>query len=234
MNAPPLASLAWERFRRRGYPALISHGAGNSAAEVGHSLDAGADFVEIDIWFRKGRFEARHERRLGMVPLLFEKWYLAFARARGHSLTNLVAALAGETGVFLDIKSSAEATPGELARIFAEAPAGLPVAASSQQWQALRDLHDVMPSVPLFYSIDVVAQLDLFLSVMRRDWRPSGVSCRWSLLSPSIVDRLHGRGLLVVAWTVDDPKEAATLAEWGVDGITTHRVGEFRSLLAPS
>jgi len=78
-----------------------------------------------------------------------------------------------------------------------------------------------------FYSIDVRAKLDLFLSVSDRDVRPRGVSCRHSLLSAPIVQRLRDRGLLVVAWTVDDADRARELVDWGVHGITTHRVAEM-------
>jgi glycerophosphoryl diester phosphodiesterase len=85
--------------------------------------------------------------------------------------------------------------------------------------------------VALFYSIDVQAKLDLFLSVSARDDHPSGVSCRHTLLDKDVIDRIHALGLQVVAWTVDDPRRAEELARMGVDGITTHRVSAMRELL---
>ena len=36
------------------------------------------------------------------------------------------------------------------------------------------------------------------------------------------VAEAHRRGLVVNAWTVDDPKVAEQLAEWGVDQITSN------------
>jgi glycerophosphoryl diester phosphodiesterase len=86
--------------------------------------------------------------------------------------------------------------------------------------------------VDLFYSIDVPAQLELFLSVLLHDDTPQGVSCRHQLLTPALVADLHERGLLVVAWTVDDADRAQEIASWGVDAITTHRPGEVRAHLA--
>ena len=66
-----------------------------------------------------------------------------------------------------------------------------------------------------------------------RDLRPRGVSCRHSLLTPRVVEALHAKDLLVVAWTVDDIDRAAELVGWGVDGLTTHRVAEMRAEFAP-
>jgi glycerophosphoryl diester phosphodiesterase len=99
--------------------------------------------------------------------------------------------------------------------------------ASSQEWKALRAIREVCPEVDTYYSIDVAAKLDLFLSVSERDERPRGVSCRHTLLTRETVAGLHSRGLLVVAWTVDDIERARELASWGVDGLTTHKVAEF-------
>ncbi|WP_373324439.1 glycerophosphodiester phosphodiesterase [Tepidiforma flava] len=88
-----------------------------------------------------------------------------------------------------------------------------------------------MPAIDLLYSIDVRAKLDLFLSVAERDPLPRGISCRHTLLTRPIVEELRRRGLAVVAWTVDDLDRAQELADWGVDGITTHRVAELREAL---
>lgn len=103
------------------------------------------------------------------------------------------------------------------------------IVASSQQWATLRALSVHLPEVDTFYSVDVPAKLDLFRSVTDRDGRPAGVSCRHSLLTRALVRELIDRGLMVVAWTVDDPVRARELVEWGVHGITTHRVAEMRA-----
>ena len=51
---------------------------------------------------------------------------------------------------------------------------------------------------------------------------------RGDLATPGFVDDAHRLGLRVIAWTVNDPADAATLAARGVDGICTDDV----SLLA--
>ncbi len=41
-------------------------------------------------------------------------------------------------------------------------------------------------------------------------------------LTREIVEECHKNGIIVNTWTVDDPEDAKTLAEWGVDQITTN------------
>jgi len=231
VSAPSPAAATWRDFDERGFPAVIAHAAGNNAATVDLAVEGRADYVEVDVWFRRAGFEIRHERRLGRVPVLYEKWYLAKAPASPFTLLNLFEQLSGKAGVFLDLKSGRAAAAESVAALVAMSPGDNRIAASSQWWPILRHLHDIAPQIPLFYSIDCEAKLDLFRSVIRRDHRPAGVSCRATLLSEPIVEELKARGLRVVAWTVDDLSRAAELASWGVDGITTHLPGDVHTLL---
>ncbi|MEP6872397.1 MAG: glycerophosphodiester phosphodiesterase [Anaerolineaceae bacterium] len=215
----------------RAGPALIAHGAGNSPVRVASATEEGADFLEVDLWLHHGRFEARHERAVYPIPLLFEKWYLRWAPKRPFGLAELLGAAAGRARVFLDMKSGGEEAARLLCRSIEAAGAVPRIAASAQQWRFLRAIHAIVPEVETFYSIDVQAKLDLFLSVHERDRQPKGVSCRHFLLSAEVVQRLHERDLWVNAWTVDDVERAQLLAAWGVDAITTNHVGDLRKAL---
>jgi glycerophosphoryl diester phosphodiesterase len=46
------------------------------------------------------------------------------------------------------------------------------------------------------------------------------LDCR--MLSAALIEQLHGRGLEVWTWTVDDPRRAALLIPWGIDAVTTN------------
>jgi len=212
-------------------PAIVAHGAGNSAALVREAIDLKADFVEVDLWVHRGRFEARHERAAYPLPVLFEKWYLRWAPRRRFGLGELVREAGGQAGLFLDLKSGGAEAARLIRRALDEAGPGASLVASSQHWETLRAVSRAAPEVDLFYSIDVPAKLHLFLSVLQRDGAPRGVSCRHELLSLETVKELHDRGLLVAAWTVDEPDRAAELAAWGVDALTTHRVADVRQRL---
>ncbi|MGB4861124.1 MAG: glycerophosphodiester phosphodiesterase [Tepidiformaceae bacterium] len=211
-------------------PAIIAHGGGNNLATARKFLDAGADYLEVDLWLHKGRFEARHERRMRWLPLLFEKWYLSRPARGDYGLAQLLAECEERgAGVFLDLKNGGAASAALLRTTIATSGHSGRVVASSQQWRTLRAINEITPDVDSFYSIDVQAKLDLFRSVVDRDTRPRGVSCRHSLLSRRVVRELHDRGLLVVAWTVDEMDRARELVDWGVDGLTTHNVAEMRT-----
>lgn len=215
-------------------PAIIAHSAGNTRRTAREGLAAGADYIEVDLFVHRGQFESRHERRLPFLPFFVEKWSFRPAPRNPFPLSALLGEAAPPAGVFLDLKNAPANAP-RLVReaVLAAAPSCYPVA-SSQDWDILRGLATVAPEVALFYSIDVQAQLDLFLAVGERDTRPLGVSCRESLVTRQLVESLHERALRVVAWTVDDLERAAELAAWGVDGITTRRVAAVRARLAPA
>jgi len=228
MTAPGRSPFALVDGRKG--PAIIAHGGGNTTASAHESLHAAADYLEVDLWLHKGRFEARHERRVRWLPILIEKWYLRRVPSAHFGLDELFQEAHGHgAGLFLDLKNGGPASAHALRRAIAAASPSMPIVASSQQWLALRAVREFVPQVEAFYSIDVRAKLELLFSVMDRDNRPAGVSCRHTLLSESIVRRLHDRGLAVVAWTVDDLERARELVSWGVDGLTTHRVAEMHA-----
>lgn len=211
-------------------PALIAHAAGNTPGSASARLAEGADFAEVDVWAYRGRLERRHERRVPFTPILFERWYARWAASPPPTLADLIAEVGPNGGIFLDLKngSGSAALAGEAV---AAAGPGLPVCASSQLWPVLRRLHRALPTMEMFYSIDVEAQLALFLSLADHDPTPSGVSCNHEHLEPALIRRFHDSGLAVVAWTVDDPERACELARAGVDAITTNRVLAIREAL---
>jgi glycerophosphoryl diester phosphodiesterase len=189
-----------------------------------------ADYLEIDLWVHRGRFEARHERRLPFhLPGIYERWYLHRPPADRDPLGTILHACEEHTGLLLDIKNGNHLPSTMVARALAKWEQTAAVAASSQHWPALRAIARAAPAVAVYYSVDVVAKLDLLFSVARRDPLPAGISCRHSLLTREVVERLHDEGLAVIAWTVDNEKRAVQLAEMGVDAITTHRVRELRA-----
>lgn len=211
-------------------PAIIAHGAGNSPQRARQAVADAADFLEVDLWVHRGRFEARHERRLAPLPLLFEKWYLRSVPRRPFGLTELLGESTADAGVFLDLKNGG-AEAARLVRAAMDSTPGATMIASSQFWHILRAVRDRCPAMELFYSIDVEAKLDLFTSVGGRDVRPRGVSCQHNLLTARTIHLFHERGLQVVGYTIDDLDRARELIGWGIDGVTTHRVRELREMV---
>jgi hypothetical protein len=172
-------------------PALIAHGAGNTAEKARRAVAEVADFLEIDLWVHLGRFEARHERAFYPLPLLFEKWYLRLAPRRPFGLADLLRETSGGPEVFLDLKNGG----GEAARLVRqaldEADGQRRLVASSQHWPTLRAVRDA-PEVTFIRSTFGQAR-PLPLDRGTR-CRTRGVSCRQRLVTSELVERLHGQG----------------------------------------
>ena len=60
-------------------------------------------------------------------------------------------------------------------------------------------------------------------------WSP-----RHSELTPQLLERAHRAGLRVVPWTVNNPRDVARLAAWGVDGLITDDPVMARAVLHPA
>lgn len=60
-----------------------------------------------------------------------------------------------------------------------------------------------------------------------------GVDCavNENILNAEFVQRLHGEGMLVAVWTVDQPGQARRLIEMGVDSITSNRAAKLRDMI---
>jgi glycerophosphoryl diester phosphodiesterase len=209
-------------------PAIIAHAA-NSVEGIRAAIAAGADLLEADFWSRGPALEARHDRRAGWLPVLYERWRLGLAPRRPLEADSLFEAIGDARSVFFDFKGGTHATVQQLAAAL-HGHAGRRHAASSQNWETVRAVADAGLPVDLFYSVDVPAKLDLLRSVRRRDQRMAGISCNHRLLDRDTIRQIHDLGMAVVAYTVDDPGRATELSLFGVDGITTHRVRELRAL----
>jgi glycerophosphoryl diester phosphodiesterase len=57
----------------------------------------------------------------------------------------------------------------------------------------------------------------------------SGMAINYKFLSPSLVQEIHQKGLKIVAWTVNDPKDIRRAVNLGVDGIISDNPGVVRT-----
>jgi glycerophosphoryl diester phosphodiesterase len=60
------------------------------------------------------------------------------------------------------------------------------------------------------------------------------ISIRHSLLTRERVADLRGRGVTMIAWTVNDAARAHELISWGVDGITSDSLVLLQRLRDPA
>ena len=188
----------------------------NTLVAVRGAIRAGADMVEVDVQETSdGEIVAFHDerlRRLCGVPGRVG----ATTLARLHALNPLVPTLAevlrmcrGRVGVLVEIK---RADPLKVAAVIKQCRMEDETIVFSFSVKQIRALTG--SGLRLFGLVEFGLRFGVPVAGM-------GLSRRL-MRSRRVVDRLHGRGLEVFVWAVDDPAEMARLAEWGVDGIITN------------
>jgi len=212
---------------RRGFYA-IAHRAGNNLHSLEEAIEAGVDAIECDFWHSRGRLVLRHERKLPLLPVLFDRWHLRFALGE-LSLRDLLREINFRTELFLDIKSATPRAADAVVGLCRDLDAMMPrTQVSSPRWKLLDRIAAAGAGMRLFYSIgDPRAVEPLLRRAAAGDRRPAGTSIRHTLLRPRLVERFHAAGLEVYAWTVNDAARARELLSWRVDGIISDDMAMF-------
>jgi len=228
-----------------GRPLRIAHAYGNRRDKIEAAATADIDFIEADIWYRAGELWVRHERRLGFLPLLFDRrpqgvncvgpWALTVFP--GHyirldldplTLSELLKRTRGTRRLLLDLKgdhptAAARAYAQTLARTLTDAKCEESVIVCGQT-DVLDDVREAAPHLDVRHSIERQQQWDRFLRRLEADPSLPGVCLHHKLLSDERAQLLEEKGLQVFCWTVDDPAEARRLIRMGVDGIISNSI----------
>jgi glycerophosphoryl diester phosphodiesterase len=223
----------------------IAHAYGNLRDKIETAAAADVDFIEADLWYRAGEVWVRHERRLGCLPLLYDRrpvgvesvgpWAIPlFARyylrldVDPLRLTELLGTTRGRRRLLLDIKDKLDeedgrAYAGVLVRILAEAGCE-ESAILCGQTATLDSVREIAPQLDVRYTVEKQGQWDGFLRRLDTDRGLRGVSMYYKFLSDPVARFLEENGLEVFCWTVDDPEEARRLVALGADGITSNSI----------
>jgi glycerophosphoryl diester phosphodiesterase len=227
-------------------PLVISHAAcaghapENTLAGVRRALELGADAVEVDVRATAdGVPVLLHDETLerttsGRGPLRS----LPFAALGGldagqgervPALAAAVALLAGRALLVAEIKEA-----GIEARVEAAlAPLG---PQGGQVWSFLPDVlaayGRLAPHRPrvLLVGAEGLGQWPRPLA-LARELGAAGLSVRHEALTPPRVAQVREAGLLLYAWTADDPHDLGRLLALGLDGIVTNYPDRLRALL---
>lgn len=93
------------------------------------------------------------------------------------------------------------------------------VVIQSFDFRVLKYWHEKYPEVRLAALVENLNTVDE--NIKQLGFRPSIYSPDYKLLSKGEIKYIHGLGMRVIPWTVNDEKEMQELKTWGVDGIIT-------------
>lgn len=222
-----------ERIGHRGAKTELPE---NTIGAFKRAFDRGADSIELDVHATfDGVVVVHHDPTLGR----------GFRNMAGRAIADLdwrTLAGAGESGavripmlsdvfgivpgggtVYVEIKGAdIEAL---VAQVIANARTRCAV--HSFDHACIERMRQLAPAIPRGILIDR-ADTDVLAAMSRTGARD--VWPEWSLIDPELVERVHGAGGRVIAWTVNDVTSAAALVKMGVDGICTDDVRMLDSI----
>ncbi len=202
------------------------------------ALEIGVDMIELDVHLtRDQQLVVLHDRELGrtvqargavrehtlaeLCELDAGAWFaLEYVGARVPSLGDVLDLTAGQAALNVEIKSPApdwEATAHVLLDLLAAKGRLDSTIVSSFDMGALRAVRERSAAA----RIGVLwksADLDP-LWLLAEGLEARSLHLLNGLIDAAVVETAHGRGLGVIAWTVNDPQAIAQLAALGVDGI---------------
>lgn len=223
----PLSRSAIDRAPRI---TRIAHRAGNDRAALRRAIEAGVDWIEIDLWYAWGRLVARHERGVWRLPVVYDKWHVRLLRERLLDLDELIEMTAGGPQLFIDLKGTSPRLPRAIVHTLQRHGACDRAAVCGQYWPPLDAIGAEEPRIRVFHSLGRPEHVRLHLDRMSRQTPSHGVSVAHWLLTPQIVAELGQDGREVFAWTVNQPARASTIVAWGVHGVISDRLDLLSAL----
>jgi glycerophosphoryl diester phosphodiesterase len=118
-------------------PLLIAHRVGNKPADVPAAVAAGADLIEADVHLYRRRLEVRHTKTMGVLPWLWDRWYVVPARDERLVLAALLAGIPDDTRLMLDLKGWHPWLGRSIAKAMEAAAPGRRYVVASRQWGML-------------------------------------------------------------------------------------------------
>jgi fructose-1,6-bisphosphatase/inositol monophosphatase family enzyme/glycerophosphoryl diester phosphodiesterase len=204
---------------------------------VRSAVDAGAGFVEIDVRVtRDGSVVLLHDatlarlwgldRQISAVSFA-EVAELGEGENRIPLLADVLTVVAGTPSTLLiDIGTQEVAEAAVEVVLHSGSGARVAWCGDLEAMNAVRRL-DPEASIWLPWDRRDVPPADVLASL-----RPDVVNSEYVVLSQELVDAVHGEGLGVACWTVDDDDAMRWALALGVDAVTTNRLSSFRKVIA--
>ena len=233
MSHPPHVP---QKVAHRGAPRELRE---NTLPSFLRALERGAEAIELDVHGTlDGVVVVHHDFSLGADTARPQFAGLTIARTPwstlgkvlyrdGQGLATLaevLEAVGTRATVYVEVKA-----PGiEAAVVEVVRAATTPCAVHSFDHRIPRRVHELAPEIPVGILVDgyLLEPARALTEIGARDYWPD-----WRFCDASLVQAIQGAGGRVVAWTVDDPMVARSLAALGVDGLCANDIRELAKAL---
>lgn len=213
----------------------------NTVAAVNLAWELGADAVEVDVHLSKdNRVMVIHDKNTkrtcsGKKNLTIKdtpstllrdldagKWKGdEFKGERIPYLKEIIATVPVGKNVVIEIKCDSEIIPA-LQRCIERSEKEKQIVFICFGWKTILEVQKEFPENKCYWLNGSKSGLDKKMAQAAENGL-AGVNLKSSVIDEDIIAIAKKNNLEVLAWTVDDPKEAKRLTEMGVSGITTNR-----------
>jgi glycerophosphoryl diester phosphodiesterase len=200
-------------------PITVAHRAGNDRDALEMALSAGVDAVEADLRWDGGRIVNRHDRRIPLLPVCWDRWHLHLDRRPQFTLDEFLDRLRGHGRPYLDLKSRSRRFLRTLLKTLRNHDVVDETVISSGYWHLLHELRHGEARLRLLRTIGDEQQRADYLALPADDPLSAGVAIHRELLDEELARLLRSRGVAVYVWVVDDFEEARRLVSLGASGI---------------
>ncbi len=205
----------------------IAHRAGNDLEALREAALLGADVIEADVHLHRSRLEIRHQKSLGPLPWLWDKWELYPAGHPRLRLDELMDALPDGTTVMLDLKGVGRVGPSAAQAL--RTPAH-PLLVCARWWPSVEPFRD-LPWASVLMSARGRTEVQRLRRRVRTGRAPDGVCIHLSMLTGSLVAEITERVPLVLTWPVDDAESLDRAHAVGVGGVITKDLDVIRQVV---
>lgn len=207
----------------------VAHRAGNDLEVLRQAALLGAHVVEADVHLHRGRLEVRHQKSMGRLPWLWDKWQVYPADLERLLLDELMDALPVGQTVMLDLKGVGKVGPSTLAHLHARSVEH-PLWVCARWWPSALAFADA-PWAKVLLSARGRTEITRLRRHLRTGPVPFGVSVHLSMLRPDLVDEIQSFGTKVLSWPVDDEASLTRAHALGIDGAITKDLGIVKELV---
>ncbi len=207
----------------------------NTMAAIRSAIDAGADFVEIDVRVsRDGHVIVLHDAsllRLWGLDRLVEEVDLDEIQLLGSGderipLLSEVLELFRSCSATLLVDMEEESPAAKAAAVVAASGVTVSWCGNLEGMRTVRSV-DSDARIWLPWNDRATPPPELLAEL-----RPEFVNSEFVILTPSLVQAIHDAGSRVACWTVDEPDDMRWVLALGVDSVTTNRLESLQSVLA--